>query len=259
MIDVISVSDNFFRCVRKYGLYKKRMRSDNSAVRIDFMNRSIKYKTIFIKKPVINCKYIKERDNVNENFNVNLRNRLREPFNYTKFNEAILCSGEETEMINNSENQGWFHFSLDTLTPTLEARNSVFHSILSDDNAPSPRTLCHLKTLQHNVDEAVDIAKTRWSCHLAEEIHSMTFNPKGTWVNIKRLMGGGTSHYTALKLIQMRLPSGRLAENDKENVSIFASHFKTLLNNHKPTHKIVIIEIHLQEVMDEINVPTSWT
>ena len=50
MLDFISVSENFFKYVRSCGVSKKRMRSDHSAVRIDFMNRSIKYKTTFIKK-----------------------------------------------------------------------------------------------------------------------------------------------------------------------------------------------------------------
>ena len=57
------------------------------------MNWSIKYKTTFIKKLVIDWEAIKEKDDVNKKINVNLRNRLQEPFNYTKFNEAILCSG----------------------------------------------------------------------------------------------------------------------------------------------------------------------
>ena len=83
----------------------------------------------------------------------------------------------------------------------------------------------------------------------------MPFNHKGAWVNIKRLMGGETSHHTALKTIQMRLPSGILANNDKENVSVFASHFKKVLNNQKPVDKIVINDIYLQEVMSDIDVP----
>ena len=51
------------------------------------------------------------------------------PFNYNEFNEAILRSGEYTAMISNSENQGWSHFSRDTLTPALEYQNSVLHEI----------------------------------------------------------------------------------------------------------------------------------
>ena len=53
MIDIISVSESFFKCVNSCGISKKGMRSDQAAVQLDFMNRSIKYKTTFIKKPVI--------------------------------------------------------------------------------------------------------------------------------------------------------------------------------------------------------------
>ena len=86
MLDVISVSENFFKCVKSCGISKKGMRSDTSAVKLDFMNWSIKYKTTFIKKPLIGWKSIKEKDDVNKKFNVNLRNRLQEPFNYTEVN-----------------------------------------------------------------------------------------------------------------------------------------------------------------------------
>jgi len=72
-------------------------------------------------------------------------------------------------------------------------------------------------------------------------------------------MGGETSHNTAPKLIQPRTPSGSPTENDEENVSVFASHFKKILNNHKPTDKIVLNDIHLLEIMGELDVPTSWT
>ena len=73
------------------------------------------------------------------------------------------------------------------------------------------------------------------------------------------LMGGETSHNTTPKLIQMRIPLGNLAGNDEENVSVFASHFKKVLNNHKPTDTILINDIHLQEVVDELGVLTSCT
>ena len=66
------------------------------------------------------------------------------------------------------------------------------------------------------------------------------------------------SHHSAPTLIQLRLPSGKLAENDEENVRVFASHFKKVLNNHKPTDIGVVNDIDLHEVMREIDVPPSW-
>ena len=76
MLDVVSVSKNFYNCVRNCGISKTGMKSDHSAVRLEFVNRSIKFKTTFFKKPVIDWKYIKEKEEVNKKFNVNLRNRL---------------------------------------------------------------------------------------------------------------------------------------------------------------------------------------
>ena len=87
----------------------------------------------------------------------------------------------------------------------------------------------------------------------------MPFNPKAAWVSIRRLMGGESSHHTTPKLIQMRLPSGCLTENDEENVSVFANHFKKVLNNHKLTETIVINDIYLREVMEDLDDPPLCT
>ena len=78
-------------------------------------------------------------------------------------------------------------------------------------------------------------------------------------MSIGRLTGGKSSHHTSPKVIQMRLPSGNLAENNEENVSVFANHFKKVLNNHKTTDTTVIDEINIQEVMGELDNPPLWT
>ena len=87
----------------------------------------------------------------------------------------------------------------------------------------------------------------------------MPFNPKEAWVSIRRLTGGKSIHHTSPKVIQMRLPSGNLAENNKENVNVFANHFKKVLNNHKMTGTTVINEINLRKVMGELDDPPLWT
>ena len=62
MLDVISVSENFYKCVRNCGISKTGMKSDHSALRIEFVNQSIKSKNTFFKKQVIDWKYIKEKE-----------------------------------------------------------------------------------------------------------------------------------------------------------------------------------------------------
>ena len=76
MLDFIYVSENFFKCVKSCGISKTVIKSDHSAVRLEFTNRLIKFKTNLFKKPVIDWKYIKEKEEVNKKYNVNLRNRL---------------------------------------------------------------------------------------------------------------------------------------------------------------------------------------
>ena len=79
------------------------MKSDHSAVRLECVNRPIKFKTTFFKKPVIDWKSIKEKEEVNKKFNVNLRNHLKTTSNYTDLNDAILRSGEKTAMNKSNE------------------------------------------------------------------------------------------------------------------------------------------------------------
>ena len=67
MLYIISFYETFFKCVRNCGVFPKGMRSDHYSVQLDFMNCSIKYKSTFIKIPVIDWKEIKECGKVNEN------------------------------------------------------------------------------------------------------------------------------------------------------------------------------------------------
>ena len=109
---------------------------------------------------------------------------------YTLFNEAILNSAQKPAMTNRQNNKGWFHHIKSTLTPELAERNAILHIIRADKHPPSQETLLNLKTLQQEVDEKIEIAKARWSRHLAETIHNMLFNPKGAWENILILCKG---------------------------------------------------------------------
>ena len=111
------------------------------------MNSSIKFKTTFSKKSVIDWKSIKEKEEVNNKFNVNLRNRLKVTRNYTKFNDAILRSGEETATKKSNKDQGWYHFSRDTITPPL--RPETLSCMLSEPNT-TLRYKVHFVTPKHS-------------------------------------------------------------------------------------------------------------
>ena len=70
------------------------MRSNHSEVALEFMNRSTKYQSTFVKRPAIDWKTIKESEEVNEKTNFKLKIKLQEPLKYTQYNEAILQRAE---------------------------------------------------------------------------------------------------------------------------------------------------------------------
>ena len=56
----------------------------------------------------------------------------------------------------------------------------------------------------------------------------------------------------------MRLPSGDLAETDKDNAKVSAKHFGKVLSKKKSIHNNVTNNIDSGEVMYEMDVPPSW-
>ena len=169
---------------------------------------------------------------------------LKNNMSYKLCNEAILSSAQQSAMADNQSNNGWFHHSKSTLTPALAAINAILHIIRAYQHPPSQETILNLKTLQQEVDEIIEIAKSRWLKHLAETIHNMLFKPKGAWENIRILCKGEKAHHTSPKLFQMRLPSGDLAETDEDNAKVFAKHFGKVLNNKKSINNNVLNNIN---------------
>ena len=77
----------------------------------------------------------------------------------------------------------------------------------------------------------------------------MPFQPKEALSNIRLLSAGEKINHSSPKSIHMRLPLGDLAENNKENVRVFAEYFSKVLNNHKNTDNNFIINVLFHEFM----------
>ena len=84
------------------------------------------------------------------------------------------------------------------------------------------------------MDDSIALAKSVWSAHQAEKIHSMRFNGKEAWESVRVLYGRDTSHHALPVVMHIRLPSGKLATTDVENASVFAPHFHRVFKNYTP-------------------------
>ena len=109
MLDVITTSNSFFKHVRDCGVTYTGMRSDHSAVRLTFSNRSFKFKSTYVERPVIDWKRIQDCEETNQLFNFNLQRKLKKNMSYILFNGAILNSAQQSAMINRQCKKGCFH------------------------------------------------------------------------------------------------------------------------------------------------------
>ena len=136
MLDVITCSTSFFKCVSDCGVIPYRVRSDHSAVRMVFLNRSIKFKSNFFDHPVIDWKGIQRLPELNEKINLILQFKLKHPHDYTSYNAAILSCAEETALVVKGQYEGWYYHSRETLTPTLAARNELLYAMRGTKLSP---------------------------------------------------------------------------------------------------------------------------
>ena len=65
-------------------------------------------------------------------------------------------------------------------------------------------------------------------------------NPRLAWENIGLLTGGETAHHKTNINMAMKLESGDLVSNAKENMSIFSMHLHNVLKNNKLVNDLVL-------------------
>ena len=147
MLDVITFSTSFFECVNDCGTTPDVLRSNHYAARMLLLNHSIKFKSDYTKRPVIDWKKLKIPE-LNGKFNLILKMKLRGKHDYTEYNKSILSSAEETAMTVGSKCQGWYQHSRDTLTPSLDTRNEVLYDIRANKMPPSGQTIAKIRNLQ---------------------------------------------------------------------------------------------------------------
>ena len=86
----------------------------------------------------------------------------------------------------------------------------------------------------------------------------MAFNPRLAWESIKILNGGDPAHHIEKKVMALKLPNGKLAENDVENQSVMHPHLNKVYNNKRPVDYILLDLIEQCAIMEELDAPFTW-
>ncbi len=105
----------------------------------------------------------------------------------------------------------------------------------------------------------MELEKARWYKGICEKIHKMSMDPRLAWENIRILTGGETAQHKTNINMSMRLESGDLALNAKENMSVFGAHFQKVLNNHRPVDYSVLNLLKQKPCLTSINNPITFS
>ena len=144
----------------------------------------------------------------------------------------------------------------------IQEKNQLRHH-LHDRRELSPDEITNIKAqlivINKRNHDLVELAKARWYKEICEKIHKMSINPRLAWENIRILTGNETAHHKTNLNMSMRLASGELASNAKENMSVFGLHFTNVLNNHRPVDYSVLDLLEQKPCMTSIDNPITFS
>jgi hypothetical protein len=180
---------------------------------------------------------------------------------YEDFHDKIKKGGNDTALLVKSKGDDWFIFNRDYIAPPINKRNQLIHALRS--SATLPTSIANavrdaLSRLNKTIKDKVLIAKAQWAPHLCFKIHDMAMSPRLAWEHICLLTGGSTAHHKKSVQMAIKMPNGNIANNGKENMSVFGPHFERIFNNHCPVDLTILDEITQHPVLSKLDLPISF-
>ena len=82
------------------------------------------------------------------------------------------------------------------------------------------------RTDKQNLQDDIEFAKSRWSNHLAERIHSMSNFPKDAWSAVNKLKEWIQCHHVTPIIMRFKKEDNTYTETDEEKIDMVSSHFE---------------------------------
>jgi hypothetical protein len=223
---------------------------------------SVKYKEkASLNTGEIDWRKICEEDEQRRLYNKYLLYFTTRDMTYDNFCEAVVCAGRKTAMSIENKCEGWYTASEAILAPAIEKKNRLRRK-LQERNRLTATEIDQLQQQLKNITkrnrDLVKLAKACWYSGICTNIHNMRMNLRLAWENICLLTGGETAHHKTNINMAMKLESGKLASNAKENMSIFSMHFHKVLNNNTPVNDSVLDLIEQKPCLTAIDTPITF-
>jgi len=114
------------------------------------------------------------------------------------------------------------------------------------------------RVAKKNVQDAVEMAKSRWASHLAMKISQMRPHPKEAWKAVKDLRAILTGHHSTTDVMRFKIPSGKLSKTPMEHASVLLPHFSKVYNNQKQVDPTALYEVRQRKINHDISGPLTY-
>jgi hypothetical protein len=170
---------------------------------------------------------------------------LKNKVDITSFNEAVMTAACEAIPRRKRKRLDWFSRSREKLLEAfIDNRGRAYNEF--SKNPECARAKEKLRIARNKLRTTVKLAKNSWTEEVAEKTTASGFleAPKDAWKAIRTIQESFTGHHAPSASMKMRLPSGKLAENDRENMEAFAPHFENIYGQSP--------DVDIQGILDEI-------
>ena len=224
--------------------------SDHAAIKLKLrINPSTK--TLPRKRPIAKPKpdWSRFKENGKEvSFRMKVDQALSEcntEIDITTLNNAIMNAACATIPRKEKKRPDWFSREEKVLESYIDDRNRAYNEF--SKNSECTQLQEKLRTARHRLRTAVKSAKNAWTEEVAKKTTSGGFHeaPKDAWKAIRTIQASTTGHHAPSTSMKMRTPTGKLAENDRENMEALAPHFENIFNGQSP-------DVDIQSILDDI-------
>ena len=123
----------------------------------------------------------------------------------------------------------WYNVSKSIVQPLVDKRSEILNSIRQNGYS-NEDAINSAKEVRRNLRELIELAKNRWSRHLADRIHQMPQNPKDSWQAITTLKEGILGHHKSPDIMRFANEDGTFSTSDEEVVKILSKYFHDVYN-----------------------------
>lgn len=206
--------------------------SDHSSIRLDLR---LRIKNNPMHEVVSRIHYTLLQDTeTNEKYNAAFRAELAvDTFpTWTSLATAIVLSAaKKVATITSKTTTDWFDHNLHMFSPIIFARTRVLNLVRQESSIPKDTAIEMCRTGNRNVQESVEVAKSKWDSFIAQKIDQMRPHPKDAWKAVAYLKVGLTGHHSKSDVMRFLLPNGEFSKTPQEYASVLLPHFSSVFNN----------------------------